>query len=118
VSIAGASDVSFDGTFVVATVPSPTTFTFLQVASNATATGGTVSEGAYFYYHLPVNSQTLSLAGPYSADSQESRLAVNKDGSVLVAVASFTGGGFNVAQSAAGSTPPPQNSGNHVLTRL
>lgn len=118
VNIEDATDPTFDGQFVVATTPTPDTFTYAQIGPNASTTGGTASEGAIFYYFLPINRQTLSMAGPFSTDSQENRLSINKDGTVLIAVASFGGGGFNADASAAGATPPPQNSGNHVLTRL
>jgi len=118
VNISGASDPSFDGQFVVASTPTLDTFTYVQVASNATATGGTSSEGSIFYYYLPVNKTVLSMAGPFPTDSQANRLSINKDGTVLVAVASFSGGGFNSVASAAGATPPPATSGNHILTRL
>ncbi len=43
VTIAGVSDTSFNGTFTITTVPSPTTFTYAQTAADATSGGGSVS---------------------------------------------------------------------------
>jgi hypothetical protein len=117
INIANTGDSSFDGAFVILTV-SGAVYTWAQIATDSSSTGGTASEGSVYYYGLRRNSQTLSLFGPYSTDSQEQRLQINKDGSVLIAVASFTGTGLNLNQSAAGATPPPQNSGIHILTRL
>lgn len=43
VAIAGVANVSFNGTFTVASVPSAIAFTYAQVAANATSGGGTAS---------------------------------------------------------------------------
>jgi hypothetical protein len=115
---AGAvSDSSFDGSFVLVTAVG-TTLTWAQVAPNASATGGTVSEGSVYYYRLGRNQKTLSLIGPYSADSQQSRLQANTDGGVLIGVVVLNGSGVDLTQSAAGATPPPANGGVHIVTRL
>ena len=42
VTISGVADTSFNGTFAVASVLSSTSFTFSQVAANATSSGGSV----------------------------------------------------------------------------
>lgn len=42
VVVAGVTDASFNGTFTIATVPSTTTFTYAQVAGDATSGNGTV----------------------------------------------------------------------------
>lgn len=42
VQVAGVSNVSFNGTFLIVSVPSPVTFTYQQVAVNQTSGGGTV----------------------------------------------------------------------------
>lgn len=117
INVAGVSDPTFDGSFVLSTVVG-TTVTWRQVAPNATATGGTASASGVFYYYLNRNQRILSLAGPFPSDSQEQRLSINKDGSVLIAVAVLNGGGIDLTQSAAGATPPPATDGNHVLSRL
>jgi YVTN family beta-propeller protein len=43
VLISGVTDTSFNGTFVVATIPSTTTFTYAQLANNAMSGGGMVT---------------------------------------------------------------------------
>lgn len=40
VLITGVTDISFNGTFTIASVPSSTTFTYAQTASNASSSGG------------------------------------------------------------------------------
>jgi 6-phosphogluconolactonase (cycloisomerase 2 family) len=42
-TISGIANTTFNGTFVVASVPSPTTFTYKQTAANAISGGGSVS---------------------------------------------------------------------------
>ena len=42
-TISGVADTTFNGTFTVASVPSPTTFTYQQTAANAVSGGGSVS---------------------------------------------------------------------------
>jgi hypothetical protein len=41
VTIAGVTTATFNGTFVIASTPTPTTFTYAQVAANATSGNGT-----------------------------------------------------------------------------
>jgi len=43
VTIAGVTDASFDGTFTVASVPSATSFTYLQTGASATSGSGTAT---------------------------------------------------------------------------
>ncbi len=117
VNVDSASDSSFDGSFVLVSA-SGTTLTWKQVAPDSTAIGGTASQSGIYYYRLNRNAKTLSLFGPYSTDSQENRLEVNKDGGVLIAVAVFTGGGFDPTQSSAGSTPPAATDGIRILNRM
>lgn len=118
VTIAGAPDSSFNGTFVVATILSSTSFTYTQAGADATTSGGTIATGAIFYYFLRTGSQTLSLSQKFDTDTQSNRIAANKDGSVLIAVVSVNGSGIDLTTSAAGATPPTANNGNHLLTRL
>jgi hypothetical protein len=118
VTITGALDGSFNGTFIVATVISPTSFTYAQAGADATTSGGSIATGRIFYYFLRTGSQTLSLSAPFDTDTQSNRIAANKDGSVLIAVASVNGSGVDLTTSAAGATPPSANGGIHLLTRL
>lgn len=46
ITIAGASDSSFNGTFTILSVPTTTTFTFAQTGANASSNGGTATSGA------------------------------------------------------------------------
>lgn len=43
VTVAGVTDASFDGVFVIASVPTATTLTYLQGAADSTSSGGTVT---------------------------------------------------------------------------
>lgn len=45
ITIAGVTDTSFNGTFTIASVPSATTITYAQTASDATSSGGTADLG-------------------------------------------------------------------------
>lgn len=116
--VQGVQDATFDGEFVIRSSPTSTSFTYAQVAPDVTSTGGTVGGGGVYYYYLENQADTLSVAGPYSADTQENRIAVNKDGSVLIAVAFLSPKGFDPTQSAAGATPPAQTNGNRLINRL
>lgn len=118
ITIAGAVDSSFDGTFTVATVINSTTFTYAQAGADGSTSGGSIATGRVFFYFLQNGSKTLSLSQPFDTDTQSNRIAANKDGSVLIAVATVNGSGINLTTSAAGATPPAANAGIHLLTRL
>jgi len=77
-----------------------------------------VASPAVYYYYLSRGSQTLALSPPFAADTQQSRLAINTDGNVLVAVASVDGSGLVLNESAAGATPPATTGNFRLLTRL
>jgi len=49
VTIQGVSDSSFIGTFVIQSVPSPTTLTYNQTAADATSGGGTIPHNAVIW---------------------------------------------------------------------
>lgn len=118
VTITGALDPTFDGTFTVATTPTSMTFTYVQAGIDATTTGGTITTGRVYFYFLRNGSSTLSLSQPFDTDTQSNRVVANQDGSVLIAVASVNGAGIDLTTSAAGATPPSVNGGVHILTRL
>jgi DNA-binding beta-propeller fold protein YncE len=74
VVIAGVADSSFNGTFTISTVPSTTTFTYVQTGTNATSGGGTVSAGTVKWFVNNVEggnaaSGTISTLGLYTAPS-------------------------------------------------
>jgi hypothetical protein len=60
----------------------------------------------------------LTVAGPFSSDTQQNRIEVNSDGTVLIAVAVLNAGGLDLTQSAAGATPPAITGNARILTRL
>jgi len=74
VTIAGVTDASFNGTFLVATVPSPTTFTYAETAADATSGGGTVRNISVNWFVNDVAGGnttvgTISSTGLYTAPS-------------------------------------------------
>ncbi|HEX2715989.1 MAG TPA: hypothetical protein VHM88_27715, partial [Candidatus Acidoferrales bacterium] len=69
VTISGVTDTSFNGTFVAQTVPSTTTFTYAQTASNATSGGGTVSTTAVLIKAVSTADSTKSDTATLSVDS-------------------------------------------------
>jgi hypothetical protein len=114
----GASDPSFDGTFVLLTA-SGTTLTWNQTGfANGTATGGAVSTGGVYMVYLKNPSVTLAVSGPFPQDAQTDRLESNIDQQVLIAVAVISASGLVVTQSAGGATPPATTNGNRILARL
>jgi len=63
VTVSGVSNNTFNGTFVVATVPSATTFTYAQTGSDAASGGGGVVVPALMGYNVFRGTIT---GGPYS----------------------------------------------------
>jgi hypothetical protein len=66
--VAGVSDATYDGTWPVSDVPSPTSFQYLQTTSTASSSGGTVSttfDGIFLIQSTPTpESFTYSQLGP------------------------------------------------------
>jgi len=84
VTVSGVSDSSFNGTFVVATVPSATTFTYAQTGPNASSGGGTVStftQGTDIATGTPPRAV---IAGDFNGDGRVD-LAVAHSGSNSIA---------------------------------
>lgn len=71
-----------------------------------------------YYYYIRGYSQTLALSPQFTADTQQNRLSINTDGTVLIAVAVINASGLDKTQSAAGATPPSDTSNFRLLTRL
>lgn len=74
VVIAGVTDGSFNGTFTILAVPSPTIFTYPQTGTDASSGGGTVSAGKVKWFVNDVEggnaaSGTISTQGLYTAPS-------------------------------------------------
>jgi hypothetical protein len=116
--IAGAVNPAFDGSFTIATVISSTSFTYLQAGVDASTTGGSFTTGQIYYYFLRRGSRVLSLSRSVGTDTQSNRVAVNQDGTVLIAVVAVTGAGIDLTQSAAGATPPSVTAGIRITNRL
>jgi hypothetical protein len=116
--VAGATDPTFDGSFTVATIISSTSFTYPQAGIDAMTTGGTFTTGRIFYYFLARGSRVLSLSPPVATDTQSNRVAVNQDGTVLIAVVAVTGAGVDLTHSTAGATPPSVTGGIRITNRL
>lgn len=116
--VTGAVDPTFDGSFTVATVINPHTFTYAQAGIDATTTGGALSAGQIYYYFLERGSRVLSLSAPVATDTQSNRVRANKDGTVLIAVVAVTGAGVDLTRSAAGATPPTVTGGIRITNRL
>jgi hypothetical protein len=117
-AVSGVTDTTFDGSFIAITGTSGSTLVYSQTGINATSSSGSVSVASCYYYYLQGNSQTLALSPPFPADTQQNRLSINVDQSVLIAVAVLDGGGLVLTQSAAGATPPIQTANSRLLTRL
>jgi YVTN family beta-propeller protein len=69
VTITGVADSTFNGTFVVSTVPSQTTFTYGQNGPNATSGGGTASSTAVKVKAVSVVDEKASATAIVSIDS-------------------------------------------------
>lgn len=122
VQIAGVTDISYNGYFVLSFVgtggsPPGPVFQYTQAGANSSSSGGTVSLfGVYYYVMDPVIGKVFRV-GPFAADTQQNRLNAAQDGLAMIAVAVITGVGGDAANSAAGATSPTQNinGGNRIL---
>jgi hypothetical protein len=76
------------------------------------------SAQSVYYYYLTVNSQSLAISPAFTEDTQQNRVQVNVDGTVLIAVATLGSGGLVTTQSAAGATPPSTTGNSRILARL
>ena len=68
VVVAGVSDVSFNGTFTVASVPTTTTFTYAQTGVDATSGGGTVENAEDQEFKQTIFSEMSIRKVPSSQD--------------------------------------------------
>jgi YVTN family beta-propeller protein len=72
VTITGVTDVTFNGVFTIASVPSSTTFTYAQIGTDATSGGGTATNTSITWFVNDVqggNAQfgTITATGIYTA---------------------------------------------------
>ncbi len=79
VTISGVTDTTFNGTFVVASVPSDTKFTYNQTAADATSGGGTAFSTAVKVKAASVVDESVSGLSIVSIDSGV-RVTVSPDG--------------------------------------
>lgn len=121
VNISGVTDTSFLGTFVIASVPSATTFTFNQIGSNASSGGGTVPHTAVTWQVNDTTggsaaTGTITTNGLYTAPSalpSAVTASITATGAVrssnVVTLTTTAAHTFTVGQivSVAGVTPAP-----------
>jgi hypothetical protein len=78
VTVSGVSDASFDGTFVIARVPSATTFTYAQTGADASSGSGTVFTGSRTDY--PTGNAPVAIAvADFNRDNQPDLAVANHD---------------------------------------
>ena len=118
-TVTGASDPTFDGTFMVATIISSTSFTYYQGGVNASSSGGSLASGGVFYYTLRYGQTSLGLVSSLgSVDTTSERVGSSRDGTVIIAVVALTASGGDVLNSAAGASPQQAGSTVAILRRL
>jgi hypothetical protein len=110
VYISGTGQI--DGTFPIASIVSPTTFT-INVSSGVSGTGGTVATGGTYYYYLNKSFQKVMLSVlPSSSDTPFNRLGISGDGYQLLAVVSINSSGTVQVGTAGGGTPTVTTTAN------
>jgi len=103
VYIAGTGEI--DGTYPIATIINPTTFTII-VTSGVSGSGGTVSSGGTFYYYVNNSFQRVMLSVlPSASDSPFNRLGISGDNFQLIAVIRINSSGNVQDGTAGGGTP-------------
>ena len=118
-TVVSAGDASFDGTFVVENILSPTSFTYLQGGVNAASVGGNVEVGGTYYYTLSYGQTTLGLVtGNGATDTTSDRVAASQDGTAIIAVVVTNSGGGDVVNSAGGASPQVTGSNVAIIRRL
>ena len=120
ITIVGATDPSFDGTFVILTVISTSSFTYYQGGVNAVSSaGGNVEIGGVYYYTLSAGQSVLGLVtGNGASDTTSDRVAASQDGTTIIAVVATNGSGGDSVNSAAGASPLVTGSNIAVIRRL
>lgn len=79
VTVTGVTDTTFNGTFVIASVPSDTKFTYNQIGPDATSGGGTVTSTAVKIKAVSVVDEKASGLSIVSIDSGV-RVTISPDG--------------------------------------
>lgn len=108
--ISGTSQI--DGTFPIASIVSPTSFT-IDVSSGSSGSGGTVETGGTSYYYLSRLFDKVNLITfPSSSDTPFNRLGISGDGLQLLAVVSINSSGRVQVGTAGGGTPSVVSTAN------
>lgn len=103
VFISGTGEI--DGTYQIASIISPTSFTVV-VTGGVSGTGGTVTSGGTAYYYISKKFRRVLLATlPSSSDTPFNRLSVSTDSLQLVAVVGVNADGSVREGTAGGGTP-------------
>jgi hypothetical protein len=103
VYIVGTGEI--DGTYTVASIVNPTTFT-VRVSAGVSGSGGTVSSGGSFYYYVQGRSNKVLLATlPNASDTPFNRLGISGDNLQLLAVIRINASGGVDVGTAGGGTP-------------
>jgi hypothetical protein len=102
VTIAGVADTSFNGTFAIDSIVSPTQFTCQQVGPNATSGGGTETPSPSAIYQLGGRSYRVSYVN--------SKTGHISNGSPISAATGNLNGTLNVTLTAPASTDPQVDS--------
>jgi hypothetical protein len=94
-----------DGTYPIASIISPTSFT-INVSSGVSGAGGTVETGGVSYYYLDKSFNKVNLSTlPSASDTPFHRLGISGDGFQLLAVVSINSSGHVQVGTAGGATP-------------
>jgi hypothetical protein len=94
-----------DGTYPIASILSPTSFT-INVTSGVSGAGGTVETGGVSYYYLDKSFNKVNLSTlPSASDTPFHRLGISGDGFQLLAVVSINSSGHVQVGTAGGATP-------------
>lgn len=117
VGIGGAINNEWQGNFVVQTVISPTSFTYVQPGPDDSTTGGTVSLLAVYYYTITDGQSTLGLVVA-PADTWSARTQASLDQTTIVGVVSINAQGLEYPNSAAGGTTPVSGAAVPVVRRM
>lgn len=105
VTITGVSPSSFNGTFVLtSSTGGGSTLTYQLDLGTVSGAGGDVQLNGVYYYSLKKRLTALSLHGPFSGDTLQNRIQACFDGSQIVAVATITNSGGQIALSGGGGS--------------
>lgn len=104
--IVPGTNATFAGTFqLTSSTGGGSVLQMQNPAASGTDTSGFVQIGNVYYYSIRKKANSLTLNGPYSADTAQNRLQVNYDGAAIVAVVVVTNSGAQISNSGGGGSP-------------